>query len=133
LQGLVFPGTWSEEKERNKARRNEAAKAHDASFVERYRKTTGDTVRSIQRVEKRPKTKSPAATPKTSPVDFEVRRGQIEIDRTHPLLQALFRRKKYASLIDRVVVAFERANQEASVARRRDLFYKLLTEIFSDL
>jgi hypothetical protein len=132
LQTLVFPETWGEEKERNKARRDLIAKEREDSFVERYRRTTGDKVRSIQRIEKRTQAKS-HTTPKQSPVEFGGHRGEIEIDRTHPLLQALFRKRKYAPLVDKLVVAFERANQESSPARRRELFYKLLAEIFSDL
>jgi hypothetical protein len=132
LHDLIFPETWSEEKERNKARRDIVAKARDSSFVERYSKATGDTIRSIQRVDKQARSRTPKA-PRESPVDFEVRRGQIEIDRGHPLLQPLFRRRKYAPLVEKLVVAFERANHEPNAPRRRELFYKLLAEIFSDL
>ncbi len=131
LQKLVFPGTWGEEKERNKARRTVAAKHREARFVERYRETTGEQIRSIQRVEKRPKADRSALD--RAPVEFESRRGEIEIDRTHPLLQALFRKRKYAPLVEKLVVAFERANSEPSALRRRELFYKLLAEILSDL
>jgi hypothetical protein len=132
LHDLIFPETWSEEKERNKARRDVEAKQREASFVERYRKTTGDPVRSIQRVERQAKSHK-VSNPKESPVDFEGRRGEIEIDRGHPLLQPLFRRRKFAPLLEKVVVAFERANNEPNAPRRRELFYKLLGEIFSDL
>ena len=132
LHDLIFPETWSEEKERNKARRDNEAKERESSFVERYSKTTGDNIRSIQRVEKQAKAHTPS-TPRGSPVDFGVRRGQIEIDRGHPLLQPLFRRRKYAPLVEKLVVAFERANHEPNAPRRRELFYKLLAEIFSDL
>jgi hypothetical protein len=132
LHDLIFPETWSEEKERNKARRDDVAKKRESTFVERYRQTTGDPVRSIQRVEKQIRSQT-ASTPKESPVDFEARRGEIEIDRSHPLLQPLFRRRKFAPLVEKVVVAFERANHEPSAPRRRQLFYKLLGEIFSDL
>jgi hypothetical protein len=132
LHDLIFPETWSEEKERNKARRDVEAKQRESSFVERYRKTTGDRVRSIQRVEKQTKFHS-VSSAKESPVDFEGRRGEIEIDRSHPLLQPLFRRRKFAPILEKVVVAFERANHEPNAPRRRELFYKLLGEIFSDL
>jgi hypothetical protein len=132
LHDLIFPETWSEEKGRNKARREHADKARDSSFVERYSKTTGDTIRSIQRIEK-PRQTHTARTPKESPVEFVARKGEIEIDRSHPLLNPLFRRRKYAPLVEKLVVAFERANHEASEPRRRELFYKLLVEIFSDL
>jgi hypothetical protein len=129
---LIFPETWGDEKERNKARRDHAAEDRESKFVERYRKTTGDSIRSIQRVEK-PRKEEARTTPRESPVEFEARRGQIEIDRSHPLLKSLFRRRKYAPLIEKLVVAFERSNHEPSAPKRRELFYKLLVEIFSDL
>jgi len=132
LHDLIFPETWSEEKERNKARRDQAAEARESKFVERYRKTTGDSIRSIRRIEKERKEQA-RSTPKESPVEFEVRRGKIEIDRSHPLLKSLFRRRKYTPLIEKLVVAFERSNHEPSGPKRRELFYKLLVEIFSDL
>lgn len=132
LHDLIFPETWSDEKERNKARRDQAAEVRESSFVERYRKATGDAIRSIHRVEKRQKALAPL-TPRESPVDFEKRRGEIEIDRSHPLLKPLFRRGKYAPLVEKLVVAFERSNNEPTAPRRRELFYKLLAEIFSDL
>jgi hypothetical protein len=131
LQNLVFPGTWGEEKERNKARRNRAAEKREVSFVAKYAETTGEKIRSIQRIEKRRKTAQSVAAP--VPVEFEVRRGEITIDRTHPLVQALFRKRKYAPLVEKILVAFERANQESGATKRREMFYKLLIEIFADL
>lgn len=132
LHELIFPKTWKEEKERHRSRRIHAAAERDSRFVERYRKTTGDEIRSIQRIEKPRKTRK-FQTPAESPVDFEAHQGQIEIDKTHALLKPLFRRRKYASLVEKLVVAFERSNNEPTAARRRELFYKLLSEIFSDL
>src|ERR1700721_144297 len=125
LHDVIFPETWSEEKERNKARRDQAAEARESKFVERYRKTTGDSIRSIQRVEK-PRTEQPTSALRESPVEFKGRRGQIEIDRNHPLLKPLFRRRKYAPLVEKLVVAFERSNHESTAPRRRELFYTLL-------
>jgi hypothetical protein len=101
------------------------------SFVAKYAETTGEKIRSIQRIEKRRKTAQSVAAP--VPVEFEVRRGEITIDRTHPLVQALFRKRKYAPLVEKILVAFERANQESGATKRRELFYKLLIEIFADL
>lgn len=132
LHDLIFPETWSEEKVRNKARRDQAAEVRESKFVERYRKATGESIRSIQRVEKQAKERPPS-TSRESPVEFEERRGKIEIDRSHPLLKPLFRRRKYAPLIEKLVVAFERSNHESGASQRREMFYKLLAEIFSDL
>lgn len=131
LQQLVFPETWGEEKERNKARRTVAAKKREDNFVTRYSETTGEKLRSIQRIERRPP--RPVAPMQHTPVEFEADRSGITIDRTHPLVQALFRRRKYAPLVEKLLVAFERANLEPSAARRREVYYKLLVEIFADL
>lgn len=132
LHDLIFPVTWGEEKARNKKRRDRAAAESEARFIQKLSKTPGVKVRSIQRIEK-PEKGHRLRKPTETAVSFEARRAQIEIDRTHPLLQAHFLRRKHAALIEKLVVAFERSNNEATAARRRELFYKLLAEIFSDL
>jgi hypothetical protein len=131
LLGRVFSETWTEEKQRNKARRDRAAEARNSSFVKQYRAATGEEVRTIRPVEARPRQVSASST--ASPVRFGSRRGEIEVDRGHPLFGSALRRRKYASLVDKIVVAFERANQEPSAARRRELFYRLLNDIVSEL
>lgn len=132
LHDLIFPETWSDEKERNKARREKAARARESRFVEGYRRATGDAVRSIRRVEKEDVGGRPPGR-EAAPVEFEVGSGRIDVDRAHPLLKPLFRRRKYAPLVEKLVVAFERANHEAGATKRRELFYKLLSEIFTEL
>jgi len=132
LHDRIFPETWTEEKARNQKRRSLAAAERETRFVESYRKTTGDAIRKIQAIDK-PKSDRKAKPAAVSPVEFETRRGQIEIDRTHPLLQPLFRRRKHAPIVEKLVIAFERSNDEATAARRREIFYRLLAEIFSEL
>jgi hypothetical protein len=131
LHGLIFPQTWGEEKLRNKRRRERIAERNEVKFVESLRKTTGERITSIQRVER---SREQHTTPRraAAPVDFGLTKGQIEIDKGHPLLAPLFRRKKFAPLIEKLVVAFERSNQETTAAKRRQLFYRILAEIFSD-
>jgi hypothetical protein len=131
LHDLIFPETWGDEKERNKQRRVRDAKVSETRFMESYRKTTGEQIKTIHRVEKVERD-SPPRRGEHSPVDFRMRRGEIEIDRTHPLLSPLFRRRKHAPLVEKLVVAFERANHETNATKRRELFYKLLADIFSD-
>jgi len=72
-------------------------------------------------------------TAKPSPAEFAALGGDIEGDRVHTLLRALFGLRKHAPLIEKLVVAFERSNREATSARRREVFYGLLAEILSDL
>lgn len=132
LHELIFPVTWTEEKERNKGRRDEASQTREAHFVEGYSKRTGEKIRSIKAVEASGNRRQ-SATPKASPVDFEDTKGHIEIDHAHPLLRPLFRKRKYATLIDKIAVAFERANRESNANKRRELFFELLAEIFKGL
>lgn len=72
-------------------------------------------------------------TAKQSPAEFAALGEDIEGDRVHTLLRALFGLRKHAPLIEKLVVAFERSNREATSARRREVFYGLLAEILSDL
>lgn len=132
LHDRIFPETWSEEKSRNRERRVKAAAERESRFVESYRKTTGERVRSIQAVQATKAERKPK-TALTSPVNFEERPGRIEIDKSHPLLQPLFRRRKHAPLVEKLVIAFERSNAEANSTKRRELFYRLLADIFEDL
>ena len=57
---------------------------------------------------------------------------ELEIDKSHPLLRPLFRRRKHSALVEKLVIAFERSNVEGSAAQRREIFYELLAQIFSD-
>jgi len=131
LHGLIFPETWGEEKLRNKQRRDRVAERSESKFVEGLSKTIGKPLRSIQRVE-RPKHEQTLERRSEPPVDFGGSKGQIEIDRSHPLLSPLFRRKKFAPLIEKLVVAFERSNKEPTELKRRELFYEILIQIFSE-
>ncbi len=72
-------------------------------------------------------------TAKQLPAEFAALGGDIEGDRVRTLLRALFGLRKHAPLIEKLVVAFERSNREATSERRREVFYGLLAEILSDL
>lgn len=132
LHDLIFPETWGQEKKRNKTRRENESKTRETNFLSGFRKTTGDTVKSIERIE-RPRTKETGPNTEKSPINFDRKPNKIEIDLAHPLLQPLVRRKKHAALAEKLAVAFERANRESTPIKRRELFYKLLAEIFSEL
>ncbi|WP_119391157.1 ATP-binding protein [Taklimakanibacter lacteus] len=134
LHELIFPETWGEEKQRNRQRKDTIKVEQDTRFVTNLSRATGDPVRSIRRVEvaKEKGAHTPRSVP-VQPVEFHSQNEEIEVNADHALLQPLFRRTKYAPLIERLVVAFERSNSEPTVAKRRELFYKLLNDIFSDL
>lgn len=131
LQKHIFPETWAEEKLRNRKRRDAAEERSEKRFTEGYKKATGEEIRTIRRVDKAtvPRMERPSTS---SPVEFIDKQGEVAVDQAHPLLQPLLRRKKVAPLVEKIAVAFERANSESSPARRRDLFFKLLAAIFAD-
>ena len=131
LHDRIFPETWGEEKLRNKQRRDRADKHSETRLLDSVSRSTGQTVKSLQRVE-RPKAQQTPQRRSEPPVDFHLKKGEIEIDYGHPLLVPLFKRKKHAALVVKLVVAFEAANRESSPAQRRELFYQILAEIFSD-
>ncbi|MFI5022848.1 MAG: hypothetical protein ACHQRJ_14510 [Alphaproteobacteria bacterium] len=77
--------------------------------------------------------KPPARTAEQSPLEYAAPESESEGDRVHTLLRALLRLRKHAALIEKLIVAFERSNSEATSAQRRKVFYELLAEILSDL
>lgn len=131
LQKHIFPETWAEEKLRNKKRRDAAVERTNKRFAEGFKRTTGQEIRTIRRIDKNDD-EARGGSPASSPVEFVGVRGLVELDQNHPLLQPLLRRKKIAPLIEKLAVAFERANSESTPAKRRELFFRLLAEIFGD-
>ena len=81
----------------------------------------------------KPQEERPARTAKQSPVESAAPGRESEGDRVHTLLRALLRLRKHAPFIEKLIVAFERSNSEATSAQRRKVFYELLAEILSDL
>jgi hypothetical protein len=128
LHGVIFPETWTEEKARNKQRRQKIASAREASFIKALSKATRENYARIERTE--PKQKAAIRHPELPPVHFDRKAKIIEIDKSHPSVQNIFRRKKHAQLAEQILIAFERANREPNEARRREVFYKLLGDIF---
>jgi hypothetical protein len=131
LHERIFRETWTEEKTRNEKRRVSASAAHDAAFKKSFKAATGDTIRQIKHVD-RSRDLDDETSMKTASVDF-IKRGDVQIDRSHPLLHALAKKKKYLPLVERLIIAFERANRETNAATRRSLFYKLLLDIVRDI
>ncbi len=130
LQQLIFKITWTEEKQRNALRRTTAAAKQTTVFTKNYREVTGEPLGRITRVQSVPRDGVDLSLREPS-VDFRDR--QVQIDRAHPLLHALRRKTKYLPLVERLVIAFERALKEPSVTRRREVFYRLLIDIFKDI
>jgi len=128
LHEIVFPETWSEEKLRNVRRRSQRDTEREKSFMAQLRDSTKEEYRKIERPERKiPSSREEAA------VRFHKSNKTVEIDRNHPVLQKILRRKKYASLVERIVIAFETSNLESAEGSRREMFYKLLGDIFLKL
>lgn len=131
LHEVIFPETWSEENARNRQRREKVASRRETTFIRAFSGVTGETYSGIERTEA--KKKIGALEPAEAPIRFKRKARTIEIDKTHPLIQRILRRRKYAQLAEHILIAFERANRESNESKRRDLFYKSLSEIFSQM
>jgi len=81
----------------------------------------------------KPQKEPPARTAEPSPAESAAPGTESEGDRIHTLLRAMLRLRKHASFVEKLIVAFERSNSEATSAQRRKVFYELLAEILSDL
>jgi hypothetical protein len=132
LHELIFPETWNEEKGRNKARRVAAHRESAKKFMSGFTAATGEKFSTIKEIlPTAPHKRAPKAG--SNPVLFVKSRREIQVDRRHPLLQLILKRTKFASLMEKIVIAFERASIEPNITRRRELFYKLLLEIVTGL
>jgi hypothetical protein len=129
LHEKIFPVTWTEEKGRNDERRREKSSQQQQQFSRAYKATTGRALGRVKRV----KAEDIDSAPKMwseSPVEFES--GSVVLQGAHPILESVRRKRRAAPLVERIIIAFERANAETSATKRRELFYRLLMEIFND-
>ena len=131
LHEVIFPETWTEEKARNKQRREKLASERESSFIKALSKTTKEAYARIEHTET--KQRGAASRSDLPPIHFDRVAKTIEIDKAHPSIQKILRRKKHAQLAEQILIAFERANREPNEARRREVFYKLLGDIFSGM
>lgn len=129
LHEVIFPKTWEEEKERNKQRREKRALERESRFIRAFSDSIREPYAKIRRIE----TKQEKGTAQYTlpPIRFNRSARTIEIDTTHPLIQNILRRRKYAQLAEQILIVFERTNREGHESKRRELFYKSLSNIFS--
>jgi len=123
----IFPETWTEEHHRNEGRRKLARQEKQKGFSEVYRETTGKVLSKIGYIEREAAAK-PEQAFRQPAVEFRAR--ATDLDAAHPVVRALRRKKSVLPIVERLLIAFERANVETNIARRREVFYKLLLEIF---
>jgi hypothetical protein len=124
LHELIFPGSWEEEKARNKDRREQRERESTSQFSRILKNTTHKTFTKIQIVPK-----SEDRAPEVG-VELDQASRTIKIYEANPETRALLRRKKHRGIATRVIAAFEVANREKSAELRREVFYKLIGEIF---
>jgi hypothetical protein len=126
LHEEIFPGSWEEEKTRNKQRREVREKASISTFGKRLRETTNKKFTKIEIV---PRTKTHDAA---KPAQLDRATGIVKIYESNAEAKTVLGRKKNRGLASRVIAAFEVANQEHSADKRREIFYKLIGDIFSE-
>jgi hypothetical protein len=126
LHELIFPGSWDEEKARNKQRREVREEEVNRTFANKLRDTTH---RQFTRVEIVPKVKDRVAA---EAVELDRASRTIRIHASNPVAKTILGRKKYHGVAARVIAAFEAANVEKSADERRRIFYKLIEDIFNE-
>jgi hypothetical protein len=124
LHEKIFPGSWEEEKARNKLKREISERRVTSTFARRLRDTTE---REFTKIEVVPKSKT---RPADTPVQLDRDSGAVRIYESNPAARAILGRKKNHGVAARVLAAFEIANQEKSAERRREIFYRLIGDIF---
>jgi hypothetical protein len=55
---------------------------------------------------------------------------KVTVYRNHPVTKSILRRKKFRGIAAQVIAAFEIANSSSSAEKRRELFYRLIGDIF---
>lgn len=127
LSELVFPTNWTEEHIRNKQRRETASHKKRQNYSKMYRATTGEALGKVAYVIG---TAAEAKHPfSQAAVEFTER--AVDLDASHPVIKPLRRKSSVLPIVEKILIAFERANDESSIAKRREVFYRLLLEIFT--
>ncbi|TAL01382.1 MAG: hypothetical protein EPO07_08490 [Verrucomicrobia bacterium] len=126
LHELIFPGSWEEEKARNKQRRETRERETVSTFSTKLKQATKKQFTKIEIVPKA-KGQNPAEL-----VQLDKSTGIVEIYESHPEAKHVLGHKKNRGIAARVVAAFEVANREGTVEKRRKIFYELIGEIFNE-
>jgi hypothetical protein len=125
LHELIFPGSWAEEKVRNKGRREERTKVGIARFSSSLSQITNANIKKVEFVKSKPPADSPIAA-----VDPST--NTVRVYQEHPDAKEVLGKRKYRGIASRVVAAFEVANREPTPDKRRAVFYKLIENIFNE-
>jgi hypothetical protein len=126
LHELIFPGSWEEEKARNKQKREVREEEVTRTFAEKLTRTTHRQFTSVEIV---PKAKDRRST---EPVEVDRGTRTVRIHASNPVTKTMLGRKKYHGIAARAIAAFEAANVERSPQERRRVFYTLIEDIFNE-
>lgn len=126
LHELIFPGSWEEEKSRNKQRREKKERQEVSTFSKKLKEATKREFSTVEIV-----TRKNEPNP-TDSVRLDKKTGTVKIYEANPEAKSILGRRKYHGITARIIAAFEVANRETSPAARREIFYKLIEDIFDD-
>jgi hypothetical protein len=126
LHELIFPGSWGEEKQRNRKRREEHETQVTRNFQSVLRKATGKNISRIEIVPRSEERESLVA------VEIDQHTRAVRIYESNPVAKTILKRKKFRGVASRVIAAFEAANLERTIEKRREVFYGLIEGIFNE-
>jgi hypothetical protein len=126
LHELIFPGSWEEEKSRNRQRRAKKERREVSTFARKLKETTK---REFSRVEIVSRKSEPDPI---GSVELDKKTGTVRIYEANTEARSILGRRKHRGIAARIIAAFEVANREASPATRRKIFYKLIEDIFDE-
>jgi hypothetical protein len=124
LHELIFPESWFEEKKRNLKRRQNKETSVSREFDSALRNATDETIKAVQII---PKTEHRTAD---VAVEVDKRTRTVKIYESNPAAKSMLGRRRFHGLASRVIAAFEAANLERTPERRREVFYRLIGDIF---
>jgi hypothetical protein len=124
LHGLIFPESWGEEKKRNLKRRVDNETRVSDKFDTALRSATAETIKTVEIVSKTAQRSAQVA------VEVDRRTKTVKIYESNPAAKSMLGRRKFRGLASRVIAAFEAANLEKTPERRREVFYRLIGDIF---
>jgi hypothetical protein len=124
LHELIFPESWAEEKGRNLRQRQNEEASVSREFDSALKDATAGTIGTVEVV--------PRAEHRSAEVAVEVdkRTRTVRIYESNPSAKSMLGRRKFRGLASRVIAAFEAANLERTAEGRREVFYRLIGDIF---
>jgi hypothetical protein len=124
LHELIFPESWGEEKLRNLKRRQDKEASVSLKFEGALTKATDKKIQSVRII--------PKSAQRSSSVAVKMDGRTLNIYESNPTAKSMLGRRKFRGVAARVIAAFEAANSESTSERRREVFYRLIGDIFNE-